>query len=143
MKKSIVCLLLSGLVWTASAGDHHWHDDEDHWKRHSEHEDADDRGFDHRAGGHCYFEPHDLRVIREYYAPGHHDLPPGLERKLYRTGHLPPGWEARMEPLPVVVERELVPIPAGYRRGMLDGYAVIYSPRTQVVIDVSAVFGWR
>jgi hypothetical protein len=46
-----------------------------------------------------------------------------------------------MQPLPVGVERQLVPLPTGYNRGYIDGYAVVYSPRTQVVVDIVAVFG--
>ena len=45
-----------------------------------------------------------------------------------------------MEPFPVVVERELVVLPSGYRRGVLDGHAVIYNPRTHVIIDVAVLF---
>jgi hypothetical protein len=56
-------------------------------------------------------------VITEYYAPRYRSLAPGLQKKLYRTGHLPPGWERRMQPMPVVVEQQLVPVPQGYRRG--------------------------
>jgi hypothetical protein len=64
-----------------------------------------------------------------------------LRKKLYRNGHLPPGWERNIRPLPVVVERQLAPVPTGYSRGFIDGYAVVYSPRTQVVIDIVAAFG--
>jgi hypothetical protein len=46
-----------------------------------------------------------------------------------------------MEPLPVVVERQLVVLPPDYRRGVIDGYAVVYNPRTQVIVDIVAVFG--
>jgi hypothetical protein len=83
-----------------------------------------------------YFQPHDVQIIREYYAPRVRSLPPGLAKKFYRTGRLPPGWERKMEPLPVVVERELVPLPRSYRRGFIDGVVVVYSPRTHVMIDV-------
>jgi hypothetical protein len=48
-----------------------------------------------------------------------------------------------MEPLPVVVERELVPVPMGYRRGFIDGFAVVYNPHSLIVIDVVATFGSR
>jgi hypothetical protein len=89
---------------------------------------------DHASGR--YFQPHDVRIIREYYAPRVRGLPPGLAKKFYRTGRLPPGWERKMEPLPVVVERELVPLPRSYRRGFIDGVVVVYSPRTHVMIDV-------
>jgi hypothetical protein len=64
-----------------------------------------------------------------------------LQKKLYRNGHLPPGWERRMQPMPVTVERQLVALPNAYNRGYIDGYAVVYSPRTQVVVDIVAVFG--
>jgi hypothetical protein len=136
--RSLSFLLLAALAWSAPASAKHWHDDEKHWKKHQNHED-DDRNFDHHAGG-CYFQPREMRVITDYYAPQRRSLPPGLRKKLYRGGHLPPGWERRIEPLPVVVERQLVTVPGDYRRGFIDGYAVVYSPRTRVVIDVFAVF---
>ena len=67
-------------------------------------------------------------------------LPPGLAKKLARTGHPPPGWQKKMEPLPVAVERELVVLPSGYRRGYIDGSIIVYSPHTQVMIDVVPLF---
>jgi len=112
---------------TATADPKHWHDDEKHGKKHDE--------------ASCYFRQEDVRVIREYYQPVYRPLPPGLAKKYYRTGHLPPGWEKKMQPLPVVVERELVPLPPAYRRGYIDGTVVVYSPQTQVMVDVVALFG--
>ena len=94
-------LLINGPTWAK-----HWHDDKDHWDKHGKHEDDDDRDFDHHAGN-CRFQPVEVRVIREYYAPRYRDLPPGLQKKLYRTGHLPPGWERRIEPVPVIIEQRL------------------------------------
>ena len=142
--KSLIFAIVSSVLLSAPAWAQHWHEDGDHWKKHSKHEarDDDDREFDHRPES-CYFEPGDVRVINEYYAPRYRSLPPGLAKKLYRTGHLPPGWERKMEPLPVVVERQLVPLPGSYQRGVIDGYAVVYSPRTRVIIDVVALFGPR
>jgi len=112
----------------------HWHEGEKHGK-HGRHGDRDDER--------CYFESRDVRVITEYYSPRYRSLPPGLAKKYARTGHLPPGWERRIEPMPVAVERRLVVLPPDYRRGVIDGYAVVYSPRTQVIVDVVAVFGGR
>src|SRR5439155_6537377 len=43
--------------------------------------------------------------------------------------------KSSLEPIPVVVERQLVVLPRGYRRGVIDGYAVVYNPRTQVIVD--------
>ena len=79
-------------------------------------------------------------MIREYYAPRYRNLPPGLQKKLARTGQLPPGWQKKMEPFPVVVERDLVVLPAGYRRGVIDGHAVIYDSRTHVMVDVAVLY---
>jgi len=131
----LMILCLAGPV----AAKPHWHEDKGHWNKHWKHADDDDREYDHRRGV-CYFSPADVRVISEYYAPRYQRLPPGLAKKLARTGRLPPGWEKRIEPLPVVVERQLIPLPAGYRRGIIDRQAVIYVPRTLVVIDVAGLF---
>ena len=132
-------VILAGLLVRGPILAKHWHEDDDHWKKHCK-QDDDDRDFDHHAGG-CHFQPHDARVITEYYGPRYRNLPPGLEKKYYRTGHLPPGWEKRLEPLPVVVERQLAPVPSGYRRGFIDGCVVLYHPRTLVIVDVVSVFG--
>jgi ABC-type Zn2+ transport system substrate-binding protein/surface adhesin len=138
-----ITLITFGILTCGSVSAKHWHEDEKHWKEHAKHEDQDDRGFDHRnhAAKSCYFQPRDAAIVTRYYGPRYRELPPGLQKKLYRNGHLPPGWEKRMQPLPVVVEQQLVPVPSGYRRGYIDGYAVVYSPGTQVVVDIVAVFG--
>jgi len=141
MKSIIGGMLAATLLAGAAPSNKHWHEDDRHWQKHAKHhDDDDDRAFDHRAGA-CYFVPGDVRVITEYYAPRSRALPPGLQKKLYRTGRLPPGWEKKMQPLPVIVERQLVELPPDYRRGFLDGYAVVYNPHTQVVVDFVAVFG--
>jgi hypothetical protein len=137
MNPLVRCLLLGALLSNPIFAKH-WHEDDDHWNKHSHHDD-DDRDFDHRAGN-CYFGPGEVRVISEYYGPHSRNLPPGLQKKLYRTGHLPPGWQKRMQPFPVVVEQQLAPVPVGYSRGFIDGYAVVYNPRTQIIVDITAVF---
>jgi len=138
MKRSTILIsgvLLASLISasTASAKPKHWHDDDKHWNRH-------DDGRDERHEANCYFWHDDVRIIREYYQPRYRALPPGLAKKYDRTGHLPPGWEKKMEPLPVAVERRLVVLPPEYRRGYIDGSIVVYSPRTHVVVDVVALF---
>ena len=65
----------------------------------------------------------------------------GLAKKYARTGKLPPGWEKKMQPIPVAVERQLAPLPRDYRRGIVDGFAIVYNSRTGVTIDVVALFG--
>jgi len=87
-----------------------------------------------------YFTPGHVRVIHEYYAPRYRALPPGLQKKLYRTGQLPPGWQKRMQPFPVVVERQLAPLPPYYRRGVIDNYGVVYDPRRHVIVDVTPLW---
>jgi hypothetical protein len=86
------------------------------------------------------FGTHDAQIIREYYAPRYRNLPPGLQKKLARTGQLPPGWQNRFEPFPVAIERRLVALPAGYRRGVVDGHAVIFDDHTHVILDVAVLF---
>jgi len=138
MRLTLGVLLLS-LLPAAPAAANHWHENEKHWKKHRNAHDDDERDVDHDAAN-CYFQPRDVRLIREYYEPRYRRLPPGLAKKFYRTGRLPPGWEKKMEPLPVAVERQLVVIPSGYRRGYIDGSIVVYSPRRQVMIDIVTLF---
>ena len=89
---------------------------------------------------HVTFSTGDVRAIREYYAPRHQSLPPGLQKKYARTGQLPPGWQKKFQSFEPELERRLVVLPAGYRRGIIDGQAIIFDDRTHVVVDVAAVF---
>jgi hypothetical protein len=124
MKLTHSVLVLSLLIAApAAAKPKHWHEDEKHGNARS-----------------CYFQPQEVRIIREYYEPQSRSLPPGIAKKYYRTGHLPPGWAKKMQPLPVAVERQLVVLPRGYRRGYVDGVVVVYAPSTQLVVDVVALF---
>lgn len=86
------------------------------------------------------FSSRDVRVMRAHYAPAYRDLPPGLQKKLRRTGQLPPGWQKKLAPFPVGVERQLVVLPRGYRRGIIDGHAVIVNAHTQVIVDLAVLF---
>lgn len=95
---------------------------------------------DVRGDVHVVFSTGDARVVREYYAPRYRRLPPGLAKKYARTGHLPPGWQRKIQPLPWEVERRLSILPREYRRGVIDDQAVIYAPRTGVIIDATIVF---
>ena len=86
------------------------------------------------------FSSGDLVVIREHYRTRYQNLPPGLRKKLARTGQLPPGWQKKMEAFPVDLERRLPPLPEGYKRGVIDAHAVIYLPGTGVTIDAAVLF---
>ena len=85
------------------------------------------------------FSTRDAQLIREHYAPQYRNLPPGLQKKFARTGTLPPGWQKKLEPLPVGLERQLAGLPEGYRRGVIDGHAVIYRPDGRIV-DATILF---
>src|SRR5204862_2318478 len=81
----------------------------------------------------------DVRVVTEYYQG--RSLPPGLQKKLRRQGTLPPGWQKKMQPVPVVIEQRLGPVPEGCRRGILDGAYVVYEPNRGIIVDVMVSFG--
>lgn len=102
-----------------------------------------DDGRNDRSGVHAdihvVFSTRDTVVVREYYAPQHRNLPPGLRKKYARTGQLPPGWQKKMQPMPVAIERRLEPLPAGYHRGVFEGHAVIYRPGG-LIIDAAVLF---
>ena len=97
------------------------------------------------------FVGQDRHVIRQYFhdhsgslPPGlakrGGNLPPGLSKQLHRQGHLPPGLEKKVAAFPVELERRLPPLKEGLVRGVIEGRAVIFNPKTSVIFDVFAVF---
>ncbi len=86
------------------------------------------------------FLPREVRIIQGYYGTRFQGLPPGLQKKYRRTGQLPPGWQKKMEPFPVALDRRLEVLPVGYSRGVIDGHAIIYNPRTHVIFDIAVLF---
>ncbi len=131
----VIALLLSGP--TPPVVPAHWHDDDGRVRRVVVHQDVDEGTS---GAAECYLPPHDLLLIDQYYGERSRLAPAGLTRKLERSGRLPPDWERRVEPLPIIVERQLAPLPRGARRGLLDGYAVIYRPESETIVDAVALF---
>ena len=81
------------------------------------------------------FSPREIEVIRAHYGRQSRSLPPGLQKKVARGRQLPPGWQAKMESFPSSLDRILTPLPGNYRRGVIEGHAVIYDPMSQAVYD--------
>ena len=102
---------------------------------------GDEEGGKHE--GH-YFRREDYGPIQRYYT-GPRDLPPGLRKKYYRTGKLPPGWEKKIQPFPSELVRLLPPLPPNYERGYIDGVAVVYDRTSRIIFDsidlISAIRG--
>jgi hypothetical protein len=107
---------------------------EKHGKKHGRGDDDDDGRHGNGHGGN-YFRQEDAVYLRQYYG-GPVNLPPGLRKKYYRTGKLPPGWEKRFRPFPPAMIQRLPPPPPYCERGYVDGYAVVYDRRTRVILDV-------
>jgi hypothetical protein len=105
--------------------------------RHGRAEVRYERYDDRYYRGDRYFRNRDVVVIREYYRPYYR--PYGLRHRYHRAGYLPPGWAKRIRPVPVYVERELVVVPRGYRRGLIDGHAVVYNDKG-FILDVAVLF---
>ena len=82
------------------------------------------------------FSPREIEVIRAHYSTQDRSLPPGLQKKVARGGQLPPGWQRKMEPFPASLDRILTPLPGNYRRGVIEGHAVIYDPMSQAIYDI-------
>jgi hypothetical protein len=109
--------------------------------------DKQDQGDNEGKHNKYEFGEHDREVITHYYSnrgsnlpPGlakrGGNLPPGLEKQLERNGTLPPGLQKRVEPCPVELERQLPPLPAEYRRGVIGAHVVIFNRNTNVIVDV-------
>jgi hypothetical protein len=139
--KRVICLTVGAvLVFAASIVAA----DPPHGKgnKHAQQRAKKDKGNERDAGVavHVAFVSGDVTILRNHYSPRYRNLPPGLQKKIARGGHLPPGWQKKFEPFPVAIERRLPPLPIGYRRGLFDGHAVIYDSRTNLIVDVAVMF---
>jgi hypothetical protein len=94
---------------------------------------------DNRSNVSIVWQTREVEVVRTHYRPRYKKLPKGLQKKYARTGQLPPGWQKKMEPFPVELERHCAPLPAGYHRGVIDAHAVIYNS-SGAIIDVAVLF---
>ncbi len=112
----------------------------DHGKGKGKGHDKRERDDDDRR----YFRREDYAVVQRYYE-GPRDLPPGLRKKYYRTGRLPPGWEKKMRPFPPELVRVLPPLPPNCGRAYVDGVAIVYDRKTRIILDsidlISAIAG--
>jgi len=139
-------LIVAAIILAAGALAASPHKDKNKNAQHADHS----SGVDTRIAVDVFIG-NDRDVIRRYYT-GHPgslppglakrggDLPPGLEKQLQRKGHLPPGLDKRIVAFPVELERQLPPLKSGLTRGVIEGRAVIYNPKTSVILDVCLVF---
>ena len=135
--KRVVCatlaaLLFGGTIVTAAP--------QGRSRKHTSKEHAKSDRSDPRVQVHLVFGSDDRVVIRDHYAPQYRNLPPGLQKKVARGGELPPGWKKKLQPFPVALERRLPVLPRDYRRGVIDGHAVLYNTRSNVIVDVVLLF---
>jgi len=140
MMRLFICATLAGLLLggvTAAAPSQGKASKHAHQKRARNDK---DKGSDTSVSIHLAFASADVTILRSHYAPRYRHLPPGLQKKVARGGQLPPGWQKKFEPFPVVIEHQLPSLPPGYGRGVIDGRAVIYNSRTNVIVDMAVLF---
>jgi len=98
------------------------------------------------------FLPEERRIILTYFEkppsdlpPGlgkrGGDLPPGLEKQIRRKGQLPPGLQKRLAPFPPGLSARLGPLPVGHERAILGHLAIVWSPRSGLILDVLVLVG--
>jgi hypothetical protein len=133
---TLTAMILGGTVLDAHKGDKKHKGKKDRDENHASQVDARDT---RNVSVKVLWQTREVDVIRTHYAPRYNRLPKGLQKKYARTGQLPPGWQKKMEPFPVALERECAPLPAGYHRGVIDAHAVIYNSRG-TIIDFAVLF---
>jgi len=98
------------------------------------------------------FLPEERKIILAYFEkpPGDlppglgkrgGDLPPGLEKQIRRKGQLPPGLQKRLVPFPPDLAARLGPLPTGNERSILGHLAIVWSPRSGLILDVLVLVG--
>lgn len=94
--------------------------------------------------GKAVFTVKEQRIVREYFRsegadlpPGlakRKSLPPGLQKQLHRTGHLPPGLEKRR--LPSGLKARLPRYDGPYERTIIGNDLILLDPKTGLILDV-------
>lgn len=133
---TLTALVLGGAVVDAHKGDKKGKSKKDRDEKHASHVEVRET---RNVTVNVVWQTREIDVVRTHYAPRYKKLPKGLQKKYARTGQLPPGWQKKMEPFPVELERHCAPLPTGYRRGVIDAHAVIYNSRG-TIIDVAVLF---
>ena len=106
------------------------------------------RRYDRRESGRYRYwgGDRDRGIVVSYYRehprglpPGlakRESLPPGLQRQLRVNGHLPPGLERDVVWFPRDLDRELGPVPYGYRRCWVGGNVMVVNPQTFAILEI-------
>jgi len=113
---------------------------------------AQGKGKGKRAERLPEFLPEERKIILAYFEkppsdlpPGlgkrGGDLPPGLEKQIRRKGQLPPGLQKRLARFPPDLAARLGPLPVGHERAILGHLAIVWSPRSGLVLDVLVLAG--
>ena len=79
-------------------------------------------------------------IIRNHYAPAVPQPAAGTAEESGARGAAAARLAEEVRAVPVVVERRLPVLPPEYRRGVIDGHAVIYNTRSHVIVDVAVLF---
>ena len=100
-----------------------------------EHGQQRDQRDEQHARAEYHFRQEDGTKLRQHYNKIDH-VDRNHRPEYVAGGHLPNDWRKRIHPVPQAVVRELPPPPPGYVFGYMDGYAVVYDPRTLMIADV-------
>jgi hypothetical protein len=63
-------------------------------------------------------------------------LPMGIEQQLRRKAQLPSSLSKQLYPVPAGLQKKLKPLPPELEHKFISGYAIIYSPRDAVIVDM-------
>jgi hypothetical protein len=111
MVKRLTIVTLTGVLLAAPLATSAFAGDKDHGgRRHavSRYDARRDHRGDHRVQERRrYFGARDVVIVRDYYRPHYRPLPRARRVVYVRDSRLPFGWERRIAPVPVYVERQL------------------------------------
>lgn len=86
--------------------------------------------------GHYQFRPQDTTHVRRYYSRNLTYINRARRPHFVMGGYIPLGYRGYFTPIPPPLLGYLPPPPPGYAIGYFQGYCVVYSPTTFVILNL-------
>jgi hypothetical protein len=92
------------------------------------------------------FTEREITLIQDWFRTNRNNLPEwlaksnsvpaDLEKQLEKKATVPSGLQSSLQPLPDALEKQLMPLPVGFRRVVVGGNVILINQVTRSIVDI-------